>query len=100
MDIWKYLTNPSINDALPPRSYYVPCSSEEEAQSNGVPESITSLDGLWDFCTLKDVSEWSGNSDIPFSEKISVPSCVQWEGYDEMQYVNLRYPFPYDSVYS
>lgn len=72
MDIWKYLTNPSVNDALPPRSYYVPCSSEEEAQSNGVPESITSLDGLWDFCAFKDVSEWSGNSDIPFSEKISV----------------------------
>lgn len=99
MDIWKYLTNPSVNDALPPRSYYVPCSSEEEAQSNGVPESITSLDGLWDFCAFKDVSEWSGNSDIPFSEKISVPSCVQWEGYDEMQYVNLRYPFPYDPPY-
>ncbi len=30
---------------------------------------------------------------------IPVPSCIQCHGYDQQQYINLRYPIPYDPPY-
>ena len=82
----------------PHRSYYIPFSSEDEIQAfHGIIDRrsssrFSSLDGLWqirehahaeDFCL-----------DEPLERTVPVPSCVQMQGMDQIQYINTRYPFP------
>lgn len=66
---------------LPQRVYYIP---------NG----FTLLNGEWDFKYYeRDFDE----SRIEKSwDKIEVPSCWQLKGYDNPNYANAAYPFPYD----
>ena len=82
----------------PHRSYYIPFSPEDEIRiRDGIIDRASSsrflsLDGLWqirehahaeDFCL-----------DEPLDRTIPVPSCVQMQGMDQIQYINTRYPFP------
>ena len=66
------------------RAYYIPKSG------------YTLLNGEWDFkyfkCDfLEDLSgEW---------DKISDPSCWQLKGYENPNYSNVVYPYPYDPPY-
>ena len=66
---------------IPQRAYYIP---------NG----FTLLNGEWDFKYYeRDFDE----SRIEKSwDKIEVPSCWQLKGYDNPNYANAAYPFPYD----
>ncbi len=72
---------------LNPRSYYIP---------EGVSE-YKLLNGEWDFAYFKRdvdvpdvISEW---------DKIPVPSCWQLFGYENPNYTNINYPYPYDLPY-
>ena len=71
---------------LPQRSYYIP---EGEA-------TCTDLNGIWDFQFFENGDaaqigeEW---------DKIDVPSCWQLRGYENPNYTNINYPFPYDPPY-
>lgn len=69
----------------PQRAYYIP--------KNG----CTKLNGTWDFkfynCDFEEAyieKEWG---------KIDVPSCWQLCGYEEPNYANVAYPYPYDPPY-
>lgn len=95
----EYLTLQRIG-VEPPRSYYVPfAESDEPKYSYGIIDRFSSsrfisLDGTWQFAAHGlleecDVSE-ALNATIP------VPSCVQMHGFDQIQYINSRYPFPFD----
>lgn len=69
---------------LPARSYYIPKGKSE----------YTLLNGEWDFAYFErdiDVPETIKNWD-----SISVPSCWQIFGYDNPNYSNINYPYPYD----
>lgn len=99
----KYMTfheNPEILhvNTEEDRNYYVPFAPGEDVfQSRKLSSRFTDLNGEWDF------TFYNSFFDMPvdfinqeFKERITVPSCAQYAGYDKAQYTNFAYPFPYD----
>lgn len=90
----------NIIGALPPRSYYIPFSEGDEIKTNkGVVEKrasseFFSLDGEWQIAEHKCLGGF--DIDEKLTKTIPVPSCVQMHGFDGIQYINSRYPFPFD----
>lgn len=84
-----------------PRAYYIPFSDREAALSGARDSSdmFRSLNGTWDFKYCGSIDEMPEFDDISDYDKINVPSCWQCKGYDTHNYVNTRYPFPYDPPY-
>ena len=83
---------------MPHRSYYIPFAQEDRiATCYGIADRnsssrFLSLDGQWQIKQLAHVEDFQ--LDAVLSETIPVPSCVQMHGYDHIQYINTRYPFP------
>ncbi len=108
MIVKNYFEDPSVLHlgTCPDRSYYIPCANREEAEAD-CPRSASSriqlLNGTWDFKyypSVRDIKKepWLPGDDAVY-EKIEVPSCWQMKGYDQIQYTNVRYPFPFDPPY-
>lgn len=86
------------------RSYYIPFAELDKAGKRyGVVDRTTSsrfisLDGVWKIQQYRNINavelQKEPNAEIP------VPSCVQMHGYDQIQYTNLRYPFPCNFPYT
>ena len=82
----------------PHRSYYIPFAEEDEiGQIHGIQDRTTSsrflsLDGIWQIKQHDHVEDFCLEEAL--NEEIPVPSCVQIHGYDQLQYLNTRYPFP------
>lgn len=82
----------------PPRCYYVPFAQEQSFTfkhkiiDRSASKRFIGLDGEWY------IKEYKSPENVNISErltkKIPVPSCVQMHGYDQIQYINARYPFP------
>lgn len=82
------------------RSYYIPFSIDDEIETiYGIIDRTSSsrfisLDGVWS------IKEYTKPTDVKIdeapTEMIEIPSCVQMQGYDHIQYINWRYPFPVD----
>ena len=82
------------------RSYYIPFSNDDEIETiYGIIDRTSSsrfisLDGVWS------IKEYAKPTDVKIdeapTEMIEIPSCVQMQGYDHIQYINWRYPFPVD----
>ncbi len=87
-------------NAQKPRAYYVPFDVEDEFvfQHNILDRTASRrflpLDGLWNIAQYRSLEEVD-LSKTP-EDTIPVPSCVQLHGYDQIQYLNTRYPFPFD----
>ncbi len=89
---------------LPPRSYFIPYPDREAADAVSPAEKrysspkVICLNGEWDFRFYPRPSEIPDilDTDAIGMEKIDVPSCWQFRGYDRPFYVNIRYQFPYD----
>ncbi len=69
--------------------------NREQQRSYYIPEnSCTMLNGMWDF------KFYDADYEESYVEKewgkIDVPSCWQVRGYENPNYTNVRYPFPYD----
>ncbi len=80
------------------RCYYMPQSADGGARS----QSLSGED--WRFAYFPNVE--SVPEDFPEADFASsgfipmeVPSCWQMKGFDQKQYTNIRYPFPYDPPY-
>ncbi len=96
----KYLTSYKRVGTCEPRSYYIPFSEQSEFKFNNKildrcsSDRFVSLDGEWK------IKEYSCVEDVELTtcptDKIEVPSCVQLHGYDHIQYINCRYPFPFN----
>ena len=109
MIVEKYFEDPQRLHigTMPPRAYYVPCASGEEAcadDARAASSRFQLLNGDWDFryyASIHDVKEPFWESDAPWrtSRPIPVPSVWQTQGYDRPQYTNTRYPFPCDPPY-
>lgn len=67
------------------RAYYIP--------QNG----CTMLNGIWDFKFYNSDFE-EKYAELPW-EKIDVPSCWQLRGYENPNYANAAYPYPYEPPY-
>ena len=85
----RFYENPekTSENRLSPRSYYIPKGKSE----------YMLLNGEWRFAFFKrdiDVPESIENWD-----NILVPSCWEALGYENPNYTNVNYPFPYDPPY-
>ena len=82
----------------PHRSYYIPFAENDIVRTTcGIIDRtsssrFTSLDGTWQIGQHDHVEDFDVNETL--FETIPVPSCVQMHGYDRIQYLNYRYPFP------
>ncbi|MBQ6714355.1 MAG: DUF4981 domain-containing protein [Clostridia bacterium] len=85
----RFYENPekTSENRLSPRSYYIPRGKSE----------YMLLNGQWRFAFFK------RDIDVPESIKnwdnIPVPSCWEALGYENPNYTNVNYPFPYDPPY-
>ena len=86
MRFYEDLTHISEN-RLPQRAYYIP---ENEG-------AYTLLNGEWDFKYYK--ADFLEKETDDFTDKIPVPSCWQLYGYDDPNYTNIFYPYPYNAPY-
>ena len=88
----------------PPRGYYIPFGEEEKISfKNRIldrkeSKRFVSLDGVWKIKAHKNVERVSLSEKM--TENIPVPSCVQIHGYDQIQYLNFRYPFPFNPPFT
>ena len=81
------------------RCYYIPFGEKQKDGRREESERFVSLNGKWKFRAyekLDDIGEDFCSEILP--DEISVPSCVQYFGYDRFQYINVRYPFPFDPL--
>ena len=82
----------------PHRSYYIPFAPNDTVRTKHSildrtsSSRFTSLDGVWQIKQHDHVEDFDVNEKL--GESIPVPSCVQMHGYDQIQYINVRYPFP------
>ena len=84
------------------RSYFIPFSSAKKLSKTDYKneryksDRITMLSGEWDFAYYEKLSlipDIINTDEISF-DKVSVPSTWQRTGYDQIAYINTRYPFP------
>ncbi len=83
------------------RAYYIPFSDRASALIGEREKSdrFFSLNGSWSFKYFPSIEECPDEWETIDFDNIPVPSCWQTQGYDYNQYVNSRYPFPYDPPY-
>lgn len=102
-DFCEDLTISDLN-AMPPRAYYVPFGENDRVlkTDEGFYESreksgeFLSLDGVWQFKKYDSVYAAGDFLNDEFCEKIPVPSCVQYYGYDTPQYSGGATTFPFE----
>ena len=87
---------------LEERSYFIPFSSvkklakTEYKNERYKSDRVTMLSGEWDFAyyeKLSYVPEILDTDNMGF-DKVTVPCTWQRTGYDQIAYINTRYPFP------
>lgn len=84
------------------RSYFIPFSTVEKLEKTDYKnerynsDRVTMLSGEWDFAYYEKLSlvPDSLNTDKVSFDKITVPCTWQRTGYDQIAYINTRYPFP------
>ncbi|BBH23781.1 beta-galactosidase [Paenibacillus baekrokdamisoli] len=86
-----------------PRAYYIPYADEGSARAKkrGRSPFYQTLNGSWKFqyhASVKKVAEgfYERSADVNGWDDLLVPSCWQSQGYDQLQYTNINYPFPCD----
>jgi len=83
---------------MPHRSYYIPFREGDAVKTkHGIIDRTSSsrfmpLDGTWQIKQLDHVDDFDLEEEL--LGVIPVPACVQMHGYDRIQYLNTRYPFP------
>ncbi len=89
----KRYENPTLvnENIMPPRAYYIPASTRDEALGGEPTSRYELLNGTWQFGFFKNPYLVDKNA---LDTTIEVPSCWQSLGYDYLQYTNVNYPFP------
>ena len=89
--------------ALPHRSYYIPFAEEDKVKYRyGIVDrqsssEFFSLDGTWEI--KQHACPEEVDIDEVLVDVVPVPASLQMHGYDQLQYLNCRYPFPCDPPY-
>ncbi len=87
---------------LPARSYFIPFSTAEKVNASDykneryTSDRVLMLSGEWDFAYFDRLSKIPEPFDTASAQfdKVNVPSTWQRTGYDQIAYINTRYPFP------
>ncbi len=92
--------------AQPNRCYYIPASRrmDDLAENRTHSDRMILLSGQWRFRyfgSLLDVEVpfYKKGYDVSQWDTIAVPGMWQTQGYDSHQYINSRYPIPFDPPY-
>lgn len=88
---------------LAPRSYFIPYPDREQAERVSTREKryaspkVICLNGQWDFHFYARPEQLPSILDTEevVWDRIKVPGCWQFQGYDKPFYVNTRYLFPF-----
>ncbi len=81
----------------PNRNYYIPFSKGTDPFAwREESERFHLLNGQWDFRYFADFRDYLENEEGEYTDKITVPGNWQLQGFDHPDYVNTRYPIPYD----
>ena len=90
-------------NTMPLRSYYIPASRRMDGLVHDRAQSdrIRFLNDRWKFRyfeSIYDLNEcfFAQDYDASSFDTLSVPSVWQMHGYDNNQYTNIKYPFPFD----
>ena len=102
MSLW-YHENPQVQhvNALPPRNEFIPFPPDSDpfAPKEASPRRF-SLNGIWLFEGFESPesapAEWWH---APLQGRMPVPGNWELNGFGKPQYVNIRYPIPYDPPY-
>ena len=89
---------------LPSRAYFIPYAAQAQAQAAELLSSRSSstlvqlLSGEWDFKYYQKFADVPAvfDTDAESFDKVPVPSCWQFTGYEEPFYVNQKYQFKDD----
>ncbi|BBI32941.1 glycoside hydrolase family 2 TIM barrel-domain containing protein [Cohnella abietis] len=99
---WENLNVLQVNREAP-RAAYIPFVDENSAKSGkrGRSPVYQTLNGAWKFKYHKSVLNvvdpfYEETADVSTWDDLIVPSCWQVNGYDQLQYTNIDYPFPND----
>jgi beta-galactosidase len=90
-----------------PRNYYIPHSPDEAWSMDHWSKSsrVRLLNGIWDFQLFPSYEDAMNHlermqtGDETLADRLEVPSSWQVQGYDQNQYINIRYPIPQDAPY-
>ena len=108
ISVAKYWEDPSVLhvNREPARAHYVPYADRSAAASGkrGRSPYYGTLNGSWKFRYYESVQDVPGdfyeeNADRSQWDELVVPSCWQVNGYDQLHYTNINYPFPCDPPY-
>lgn len=85
------------------RAYYIPFAPDQEAWALEREESrrLISLNGSWQMRLYPDPESVPDTFMLPGDRTLEgtgvrVPGCWQTQGLDRHQYINFKYPFPFD----
>ena len=93
----KFLTQSKSINVLEPRSYYIPYAKTDNCDNRYNSSFVTCLNGKWKITAFNSVYDIENTSiKTKYTGKINVPSCVQMFGYDKLQYINIKYPIPFN----
>ena len=94
------------DNTMPARAYYIPASQRRDdlAEHRENSDRLQLLSGEWEFRYFESIYEvqdafYEISYDTWGFDKLTVPGVWQTAGYDSHQYVNIRYPFPFDPPY-
>ena len=81
-----------------PHAYLIPLEADQKYDlPREQSHRFTSLNGEWDFDFFPDIHSLPEDfCNMPLEHTIPLPSVWQKHGYDQIQYTNVRFPFPYD----
>ena len=104
MSLPRYFEDPQTLhvNTTPHHAYFIPFSSTESAvkKTREFSPYFTLLNGEWDFAYFESYTHLPQDFlHFSFTDKIPVPSNWQNHGYDNHQYTNVNYPFPFDPPY-
>lgn len=78
-------------NTLPYAAYFIPKPQQHNT-------SVTQLSGDWNFGFFNSVAEFEA-SHHKVTQTLPVPSVWNLHGFDQTQYVNIKYPIPFDPPY-
>ncbi len=89
------------DNRLEHRAYFIPFPNEKEAAAAGLldkrysSEKVIVLNGEWDFVYYRNNKEVPAvfDTEAVSFDKVKVPSCWQFTGYEPPFYTNIKYPY-------
>lgn len=89
------------DNRLEHRAYFIPFPNEKEAAAAGLldkrysSEKVIVLNGEWDFVYYRNNKEVPAvfDTEAVCFDKVKVPSCWQFTGYEPPFYTNIKYPY-------